>query len=162
MSVNRHQPHVLVLPEDDANRQLANGFYLQIALHQQRQMQVLRVAGGWNEVLNLFNSEHATEMDRYPLRHMVLLLDFDEDQRRLERAKARIPDRLAQRVFILGSSREPEALKRAGLGTYEQIGSALAEDCSRGTDSMWSHALLQNNAEELDRLSVVVKPILFA
>ena len=28
MSVNKYQPHVLVLPEDDANRQLANGFLL--------------------------------------------------------------------------------------------------------------------------------------
>ena len=28
MSVNRHQPHVFVLPEDDANRQMAIGFIL--------------------------------------------------------------------------------------------------------------------------------------
>jgi hypothetical protein len=28
MSVNKYHPHVLVLPEDDANRQLANGFLL--------------------------------------------------------------------------------------------------------------------------------------
>ena len=28
MSVNKYLPHVLVLPEDDANRQLANGFLL--------------------------------------------------------------------------------------------------------------------------------------
>lgn len=28
MSVNKYKPHVLVLPEDDANRQLANGFLL--------------------------------------------------------------------------------------------------------------------------------------
>jgi len=30
MSVNGHLPHVLVLPEDDANRQLANGFVLDL------------------------------------------------------------------------------------------------------------------------------------
>jgi hypothetical protein len=28
MSVNKYLPHVLVLPEDDANRQMANGFFL--------------------------------------------------------------------------------------------------------------------------------------
>jgi hypothetical protein len=28
MSVNKYLPHVLVLPEDDANRQLANGFHV--------------------------------------------------------------------------------------------------------------------------------------
>jgi hypothetical protein len=26
MSANKYKPHVVVLPEDDANRQLANGF----------------------------------------------------------------------------------------------------------------------------------------
>ena len=26
MSVNKYKPHVLLIPEDDANRQLANGF----------------------------------------------------------------------------------------------------------------------------------------
>jgi len=26
MSPNQYQPHILVLPEDDANRQIANGF----------------------------------------------------------------------------------------------------------------------------------------
>lgn len=32
MSVNKERPHVLILPEDDANRQLANGFQLDFAL----------------------------------------------------------------------------------------------------------------------------------
>jgi hypothetical protein len=30
--MNRYQPHVFVLPEDDANRQLANGFLLDESL----------------------------------------------------------------------------------------------------------------------------------
>ena len=44
MSVNRHKPHLLVLPEDDANRQLARGFELELST---RQFQVLQPAGGW-------------------------------------------------------------------------------------------------------------------
>jgi len=71
MSVNKFLPHVFVLPEDDANRQLANGFHLQIASNLQRQMQVLPVAGGWVDVLNLFESEHVAEMDRWNRRFMV-------------------------------------------------------------------------------------------
>lgn len=46
MSVNRHLPHVLVLPEDDANRQIANGFLLHHAIGN-RKIQVLEEAGGW-------------------------------------------------------------------------------------------------------------------
>ena len=41
MSVNKERPHVYVLPEDDANRQLAKGFQLQVDQNE-RQMQVLR------------------------------------------------------------------------------------------------------------------------
>jgi hypothetical protein len=28
MAVNRYKPHIYVVPEDDANRQIANGFLL--------------------------------------------------------------------------------------------------------------------------------------
>jgi hypothetical protein len=161
MSVNEHQPHVLVLPEDRANLQLANGFHLEVPWHRQRQMQVLRVAGGWNEVLNRFESVHAMKMERCQYRSMVLLIDFDGKQERLAEAKAKIPAPLADRVFILGALSKPEALKQANLGSYERIGRALAKDCREGTNTIWGHELLQHNASELDRLREHVRPILF-
>ena len=43
MSVNKFRQHVFVLPEDDANRQLANGFLLDLSV---RQVQILPEAGG--------------------------------------------------------------------------------------------------------------------
>ena len=160
MSVNKHQPHVLVLPEDHANRQLANGFHLEVPWHRQRQMQVLRVAGGWTEVLNRFESVHAIKMEHCQHRFMVLLIDFDGKQERLTEAKAKIPVHLADRVFILGALSKPEALKQANLGSYEKIGRALAKDCREGTDTIWGHELLQHNASELERLREHVRPIL--
>jgi hypothetical protein len=120
MSVNKDQPHVYVLPEDDANRQLAKGFHLEV--DQTRKIQVLEEAGGWERVLDCFESVHVIEMDRYPARWMVLLIDFDGREDRLERAKARIPGHLQDRVFVLGAWREPEDLRRARLGSYEAIG----------------------------------------
>lgn len=159
MSGNRFQPHVLVLPEDDANSQLANGFHLQVALI--RQMQVLPVAGGWIEVLDQFESDHVAGMDRYINRFMVLVIDFDRRDDRLAVAKARIPVRLTERVFILGAFSEPQDLKRARLGDYETIGSAMAQDCRDETDATWGHDLLQHNSSELDRLRERVRPILF-
>jgi len=50
MSVNRHSPHVYVLPEDDANRQIANGFLLDPSIVDYR-IRVLEEAGGWKETL---------------------------------------------------------------------------------------------------------------
>jgi len=91
---------------------------------------------------------------------MVLLIDFDDREERLQYAKARIPERLIDRVFILGSLSDPESL-RANLGSYETIGLAMARDCREGTETTWGHGLLRHNAGELERLRENVRPILF-
>lgn len=44
--MNRFKPHLLVLPEDDANRQIAVGFLLEPALRL-RSIQILPPARGW-------------------------------------------------------------------------------------------------------------------
>jgi len=159
MSVNRHLPHVLVLPEDDANRQLANGFHLELA--SPRQIQVLPVVGGWMEVLESFNSDHVSYMNKFPGRLMILSIDFDDQEDRLEKAKARIPGHLIDRVFILGVRSEPEDLK-ADLGSScETIGGAMARDCRERTGMTWGHPLLRHNAGEIERLHERVRPVLF-
>jgi len=124
-------------------------------------MQVLKVAGGRNKVLDLFESEHLAAMDRWHNRFMVLLIDFDGDAETLNGAKARIPAHLTDRVFILGALGEPEDLKRADLGSYETIGKTMAEGCYEGIDGIWGHELLRHNASELERLREQVCPILF-
>jgi len=159
MSVNRYQPHVLVLPEDDANRQLANSFLLDRNLSTWR-IQVLVEAGGWSDVLERFLSDQVVDMDRYPKRFMILLIDLDGREDRLQYAKSRIPERLTERVFILGALTEPEAL-RADLGSYEAIGLEMARDCREETNKTWGHRLLRHNERELDRLRASVRPILF-
>jgi hypothetical protein len=149
----------MVLPEDDANRQLANGFLLDDALS--TQIQVLEEAGGWIKVLDDFKSAHVAEMDRYPSRFMVLLIDFDGQERRMNEMTAKVPERLRPRVFIIGARTEPEDLKKAGLGSYESIGSDLARDCREETEKTWGHELLRHNEGELVRLRESVRRILF-
>jgi hypothetical protein len=46
MSADRFKAHVLVLPEDDANRQLARGFLLELDTFVSRSIRVLPVSGG--------------------------------------------------------------------------------------------------------------------
>lgn len=161
MGVNKHQPHILVLPEDDANRQLATGFCLGLDSTVLRRIQVLPLAGGWTRVLECFVADHVADMARYPDRFMVLLIDFDGDEARLDFAKNGIPGSLSERVFILGTLTEPEQLTRAGLGTCEEIGSALARDCREETDTTWNHLLLRCNTSEVVRLRERVRSILF-
>jgi hypothetical protein len=161
MSVNRFQPHVLVLPEDDANSQLANGFWLFPSLLSRR-MQVLPSAGGWHNVMESFVADHADQMRENTNRSIVLLIDFDEQEARLTEVKAKIPEELAERVFVIGVLSEPEALRRDLRRSYETIGSEMAKDCRDETNEVWGHALLRHNATELERLREHVRPILFA
>ncbi|MEL6815565.1 MAG: hypothetical protein AAFP03_12215, partial [Cyanobacteria bacterium J06598_3] len=58
MSVNKYQECLLVLPEDDANRQLANGFSNNIGINE-NVIQVLPEAGGWKKVLNKFEQTYS-------------------------------------------------------------------------------------------------------
>jgi len=160
MRVNKYEPHILVLPEDDANRQLARGFLLDPGLLTQK-IQVLEEVGGWREVLNRFNIDHARGMDRFNQRYMILLIDFDDTPTRLNEAKASIPDHLTERVFVLGARTDPEALRQAKLGSYETIGLAMAQDCREDTNTIWDHDLLRHNAGEIERLREHVRPFLF-
>jgi len=161
MSVNKYLPHIYVLPEDDANRQMANGFQLG-ELSDYRKMQVLNPAGGWNEVIKLFREEHISEMDRNEKRFIVLLIDFDEQENRLNKIKLEIPQRLAERVFVLGAWNNPEKLRLHFGPDYEKIGQAMAKDCHDNTDTTWRHNLLQHNFAELERMRKSIRSILFA
>jgi hypothetical protein len=157
MSINRYKPHVLIIPEDDADRQLANGFVLNIGV---RQVQIEPVARGWSHVCESFVSDHVPLMDKFKDRFVVLLIDFDGDNNRLQKVREQIPAPIADRVFILGALTEPEALKQSGLGSYEVIGRTMAEDCRNGTQTIWAHELLRHNEGELIRLREAVCAIL--
>lgn len=159
--MNKERPHIFVLPEDDANRQLANAFHLQLDWSKQRFMQVLPVAGGWHEVLNLFVSDHIPGLERWASRFMILLIDLDNNPQRLAHALQGIPGHLRNRVFILGVLSEPERLRAALRKPLEAIGSELADDCRNGVDGTWNHDLLKHNGPELVRLREHVSPILF-
>jgi hypothetical protein len=148
------------LPEDPANKDIANGFWKYPYLDGRR-MQVLPPAGGWLEVLKAFGSDHVQPMRRYSKRFLVLMIDFDKRPERLDRFKKAIPNDLEDRVFILGALGTPEQLSSAGLGSKEAIGRKLAQDCHQGRVTTWSHELLKHNAGELERLRKSVQPILF-
>lgn len=157
---NKYQPHIHVLAEDDANRQIANGFFLGPNLNN-RAVKVLPLPGGWDKTVKEFTKNYASEMRQLPERRMVLLIDFDDDENRFSYVKSQIPGDLEARVFVLGVLSEPENLRRDIKKTFEEIGEALAKDCSDNTNELWGHNLLKHNKGELDRMASSVKPFLF-
>ena len=161
MSVNRHNPHLVVLPEDDANRQIALGFSHNLNLDG-RAMVILPNAKGWKKVVDSFNNTHISKKRKYKNRMMLLLIDFDQQvERRLPLVQRKIPEDLKDRVFVLGAQSEPEKLKGIIANTFETIGKALAGDCANNTNDIWGHELLVHNKNELDRMISSVKPFLF-
>ncbi|TYQ26837.1 hypothetical protein PseudUWO311_10615 [Pseudanabaena sp. UWO311] len=167
MSVNRHQLHLLVLPEDKANRQIANGFLLEPSLNS-RAIQVLSFAGGWGDVIQEFLHDYVPTMRKYPQTMIALLIDFDDKKPdflnykdRLNYIKGQIPDDLKEKVFVLGSRTSPEKLRSNMKKSFESIGESLAKDCAENTNKTWGHDLLKHNEEELKRMILSVKPFLF-
>jgi hypothetical protein len=157
MSLNKYLPHLIVIPEDDADRQIANGFSTGCI---SKQLRIEREAGGWMKAVDAFVDDYAPLMRTLAGRHVLLLIDFDDEEDRLERVRERIPTDVASRVFVIGSKTEPEDL-RDGLGTFEQIGIKIADQCSNGTAEIWGHELLKHNIGELNRLRVAVCNILW-
>jgi hypothetical protein len=162
--INRFQDHLLIIPEDDANRQIAIGFLTSYHLPASgaRRIEVRDPAGGWGKVFDDFDEIHVHEMEKYPHRYMVLLIDFDGQPNRRAEVRGRIPPEIIDRVFILGTRSNPESLRREVKLSFERIGEELAKDCSNNSNAIWGHALLQDNLEDVIRLREHVRSILFA
>ena len=160
MSVNKYRPHILVLPEDQANHDIANGFLL-YQLHDPRAIDVLPPVRGWSHVRDEFAETHITEMRKHSLRHMILVVDFDGQDDRLNSVQKVIPADLADRVFVVGVWSEPEALRAATGCSLEKLGSKLAMECCDGSTAVWNHELLRHNAPEVARMTARLRPFLF-
>lgn len=160
MSVNKERPHVYVLPEDDANRQVANGFLTHYSLNG-RVIQVLPPAGGWPSVREQFKEDYVAVIRRYPLGYIILMVDFDTQEDRLEEMCKVVPDDLKDRVFVIGVWSEPEKLRSALGLPFEKIGFKLAGECQANTIEMWQHELLAHNTAELQRMPSDIRNMLF-
>jgi hypothetical protein len=161
VSVNKYKPHVWVLPEDDANRQLANGFLLHADLDPTA-IDIRPVAGGWRKAVDAVAAQHIAELRNYPCRQLVLLVDLDKQgEARVQQIREAFPPDLQERIYLLSSYDEPEALKVEQGRSFERLGEDLAEACARDELGLWGTVHLQHNKPELNRLVVGVKQILF-
>lgn len=158
--MNKFIHHIFVIPEDEADREIADGFVNNERVDDRR-IQVMPVARGWPNVLTTLEDEYIVRLRKYTLGHVVMLVDFDDQGGdRMARFRQVIPDDLRGRVFVVGSSMNPEALKDALRLSAEQIGWQLAEDCALGGAGLWRHEQLQHNAEERERLATAVQAFL--
>lgn len=159
MSADKYRPHLLVIPEDDANREIVNGFRNHLLVNS-RQIQVESAAGGWVKALEIFEEEHVRFMQIYPTRHVLILIDLDGRVERIETAKRRLPAHLNDRVFIMGSLETPERVCAVLKMSKESIGEALANECLGRVNGIWTNGLLAHNGAELRRMQTICSEIL--
>lgn len=160
MSINKYKPHLLILPEDDANREIANGFVNSLKINE-RIIQILPIADGWTKAMEKFIDDYASGMQKFPQRRIVLLINFDQRENRFDYVKKAIPTDLQDRVFILGVQSNPENLRNSTQQSFETIGETLADNCADNIDDLWGHELLQHNSDELERIRESIKSFLF-
>lgn len=158
--MNKYRPHVLIIPEDDANRQLANGFVLHHAIAT-RAVGGTIPAKGWTNVLSVFADEYVAYLRSYKHAYVILLLDFDRDDDRRTKCEQAVPADIKARVFLFGSRDEPEAVRRDVPESLEAIGTRLAEECYRESYELWTGRHFDHNDTERQKLSATVKSILF-
>ena len=96
MSCNVYQPHLLILPEDEANKDIANGFQQSFSVNE-RSLQILPYARGFSDVLRQFETSQAPGLRRFPPRRILLLVDFDD--RGVSNAVRVFGDRKTTRVY---------------------------------------------------------------
>jgi hypothetical protein len=157
---NKYKPHVRLIPEDDANRQIAIGFINHWAVSA-TVVDIRGPAGGWPRVLDIFESEYLPDLRKFPNAHVVMLIDFDEDVERREQFEQKIPRDVKERVFVIVSKYNPEILRRELKLAFDIIGSELAQECHKEEFKLWQHEHLIHNSSELQRMMAVVKPIVF-
>ena len=159
MSANKFIEHVYILPEDEQDEELANGFVTHHTCT--GRVDILKPAGGWHKALDALKDVHAKEMRIRTKRYMVLLIDFDNDPSRREDAEKLVPDDLRDRVFLIGSLKEPRDLSNQLNLSRRRIGAKLAQECAENSEETWNHDLLKHNANELARMRKSIRKIVF-
>lgn len=160
--INLYKKHVWVIPEDRPNEEFINGFIDHPAVDE-GQIRPLPVAGGWSAVLKVFRDVYIRKLRDFPLGHVILLVDHDNDiAARRSAFKEVVPTDIADRVFLLGCADEPEAFKKAcNRRSFEDIGRTLADECDKGAPQLWVHDHLRHNDDDRVRLVATVKPFAF-
>jgi hypothetical protein len=143
MAVNKYLPHIYIIPEDDANREIAVGF----ELHHQiigNALQITPVAGGWSKVCDKINEVYVPKLRSSRYAHVVGLIDSDNKTDRIAELKSSFPSDVVDRIFLLGCLSEPERLRTESGLNLERIGKALATECADENYELWHSSQLQH------------------
>ena len=156
--MNKYQPHIKVLVEDDAIRQVANGFFLNYNVV--GRIQIMPTLGGWPNVKEEFETIYVTAMRNNLSIYCVLIIDFDEDLDRRTTFNQIIPKDLRDRVILIGAFDEVEDLCREEGKSKENMGKEITRMCSSG-GNICNINQLKHNKEEVDQYGNKFRELIF-
>ena len=155
---NKYTSHLWIIAEDEENAQIIRGFLLNHNINQ-RNVQLKPLANGWIKAVEKINN---MELNEYQGRHLVLVIDFDNDfSNRFKEIQDKIDNDIKNRVYILGASKEPKNLKDSHNKNLEAIGKDIAIECENNSHAWLKDEMLKHNKAEIIRLEQDVKPFLF-
>jgi len=166
LSVNKFQPHLLILPEDQAVKDVAIGAVESIRVKAAANLSIEKLLDGWRKLEDRL-PEYDHYLGKHPEARLLAIIDLDGDRNRPDEVRTWINVSFADRIFLLSSFHEPEALQRALhqdlklTGSLEMIGGTLVDDCPDDQSEAWAHSHLEHNKPELERFMASCRPILF-
>jgi hypothetical protein len=115
-------------------------------------MQIVAPAGGWLKALEKLRTEYFAVLERNLNCRVLVLIDCDQDPNRIVEAIGTMPEHLRERIFVLGTLRDPESLQSAMKMTLETIGEQIANECFEEEANVWKHPDLIHNQPEVASL----------
>ncbi|WP_395144447.1 hypothetical protein [Armatimonas sp.] len=161
MAGNRYKNRVEIFVEDDANRELVNGFLRVGYLPYRKDIIVVTPAGGWRVLKNKFSEEYIKRMRNDKFLHVVLVVDFDDKDDRFTEVSSVIPSDLCDRVMLIGMKDEPEDMRRSMGKHLEDIGEEIAKACFDKAEGVWGDEHLKHNHSERERIGQTMRDLLF-
>lgn len=158
-AVNKFKPHLFIVPEDEADERIANGF--QLHLEVAGEVQIMPAAGGWKKVINTILVEYVPILKSNGNAHVIGIIDCDNDSERIAKQLATFPADLRERIFVIGANANPEVFKNAVKMKFEQIGEKLAAECFSDQFELWNHEMLSYAAGEVVRAKNTLRTFLF-
>jgi hypothetical protein len=161
VSANKYTPHLIVIPEDQAVREIVNGFSTCLDANE-RQFSVYDLARGWERGKEILLDLSKGYMREYPHSYAILIVDFDRNAHRGSEIKNQVPEGVRDRVFVVGVLNEPEDLKESTGMKFEELGRQIAGGCKDSSIDFWKgQELLAHNVDEIRRLSGAIRDLFF-
>jgi hypothetical protein len=145
MASNKFQWHLRIFVEDDANRQIVNGFLESFFQRNiPRYIRVLPPSGGWGITLKRAQQDCA---EGGSCRRVLAVIDFDGDADRIRA----VSTKGQANFYVMGCREEPEKLRQLlqHPGHFSTLGDSLAREYCDNNTSLWPHIV---NKEALDSL----------